>query len=258
MPIYRQIADDLRAKIESGEIEEGDQLPTETDLMAQYRASRNTIREAIKMLATPGLVETRAGQGTFVTRKLRPYVSTLTGDPRIGGSDVYVRDVINRGRTPFESVPRVEMQAAEPRVAESLRIAEAAYVVSRNQELFIDDTPWSLQTSFYPMSLVEKGAMKLIQPVDITEGTVAYIAKTTGIKQAAYRDSIAVRAPDDVEIKFFKLPADGRISVYEIFRVAFDEQGNRIRLTIAVYPVDRNQFVVNVGEVPQSSEPDEG
>jgi GntR family transcriptional regulator len=43
-PMYRQIADDLRAKIESSEIGPGDQLPTETELMDQYEASRNTVR----------------------------------------------------------------------------------------------------------------------------------------------------------------------------------------------------------------------
>jgi GntR family transcriptional regulator len=253
--MYRQIADDLRAKIESGELEPGGQLPTEEDLKEQYSASRNTIREAIKMLTTPGLVETRAGQGTFVAKKLEPYVSTLTGDPRSGETEVYVRDVINRGRKPSASVPRVEIQLAEPRVADSLRIEEAAEVVIRHQELSIDDTPWSLQTSYYPMSLVEKGALRLIRPVDIKGGTVAYIAESADIKQASYRDSIAVRSPDDNEIKFFRLPADGRIPVFEIFRVAFDESGDRIRLTITVYPADRNQFVVNVGEVPGTSPP---
>ncbi len=47
-PIYRQIADDLRGKIESDEIAHGAQLPTEIELMDQYDASRNTVRDAIK------------------------------------------------------------------------------------------------------------------------------------------------------------------------------------------------------------------
>ena len=36
-PMYRQIADDLRYKIESGEIAHGAQLPTEAKLMKQYK-----------------------------------------------------------------------------------------------------------------------------------------------------------------------------------------------------------------------------
>jgi hypothetical protein len=59
-----------------------------------------------------------------------------------------------------------------------------------------------------------------------------------------------VRAPDNSETAFFKLPEDGRVSVIETRRTAFDEHGTPVRLTVSVYPADRNQFAVNVGEVP--------
>ena len=71
-----------------------------------------------------------------------------------------------------------------------------------------------------------------------------------GIKQAGYRDVITVRAPDETETTFFKLPDDGRVSVIETRRTAFDEHGTPFRLTLSVYPADRNQFAVNVGSVP--------
>ena len=248
--MYRRIADLLRGKIESGELAPGAQLPTETALMKQYGASRNTIRSAINMLTTLGLVEARAGQGTFVTEKPNPFVSTLTGDPRTGETSIYIDEVKRKGRKHSQDEPTVEMQRATAKVAKALRIAKGASVVSRHYKRFIDGTPWSLQTSFYPMSLVEKGALRLLQPADIEEGAVEYVAQASGIKQASYRDSIAVRAPDENEISFFRLPADGRISVFEIYRTAFDEHGDRIRLTITVYPADRNRFIINVGDAP--------
>src|SRR5260370_2387457 len=79
-PLYRQIADDLRIKIESGDLAQGSQLATEVELRDQYNASRNTVRDAIKWLTTLGLVEPRPGQGTFVVEKMQPFVTTLTGD----------------------------------------------------------------------------------------------------------------------------------------------------------------------------------
>jgi len=100
------------------------------------------------------------------------------------------------------------------------------------------------------MTLLDKGATKLIQAIDIPEGAVAYLATECGIKQIGYRDSIAVRAPDEGETTFFKVPADGRVSMFEIFRVGFEETGERFRLTVTVYPTDRNRLVVDVGEVP--------
>jgi len=56
-PLYRQIAQDLQRKIESGELAPGDKLPSELEVREEYVASRNTIRDAIKWLTVRGLVE---------------------------------------------------------------------------------------------------------------------------------------------------------------------------------------------------------
>ena len=71
-PMYRQIADDLRGKIESGEIAPGTKFPTEIELMDQYNASRNTIRDAIKLLNTRGMVEPRPGRAPSCSRRSIP------------------------------------------------------------------------------------------------------------------------------------------------------------------------------------------
>jgi GntR family transcriptional regulator len=258
-PMYRQIAADLQHRIESGELLRGTQIPTEIDLREHYQASRNTIRDAIKYLISRGLVEARPGQGTFVVEQINPFVTTLTGDPetgRGGGEEgVYVAEVARSQRVSEITEPRVEIQKAERQVARSLRIKEGAQVVSRHQQRFADSTPWSLQTSFYPMTLVQRGAIHLLQATDIEAGTVAYLAKECGVEQAGYRDTIAVRAPDETEVRFFKLPADGRVPFFEIYRVGFDKEGYRFRLTITVYPADRNRLRVDVGEVPPPAPP---
>jgi GntR family transcriptional regulator len=250
-PLYRQIADDLRNKIESGELVQGSQLATEIEFREQYNASRNTVRDAIKWLTTLGLVETRPGQGTFVVKKVNPFVTTLSGDPESGGEEgVYLAQVAASGRIPTSSPPKVEIQQATGVVARTLRLDENAQVVSRHQERSLDGTPWSLQTSFYPMSLVTQGATQLLLPTNIEEGAIGYLARERGVKQVGYRDTISVRPPDENEAWFFKLPADGRVSVFEIHRVSFDKNGDRIRLTITVYPADRNRFRIDVGKVP--------
>jgi len=61
--IYTQ----LEALITSGEWKIGSRIPREADLMEQLGVSRNTLREAIRGLVQVGLLETRQGDGTFVT-----------------------------------------------------------------------------------------------------------------------------------------------------------------------------------------------
>ena len=251
--MYRQIAEDLRQQIEEGSLAPGQQLRTELELREKYNASRNTVRDAIKWLITRGLVETRPGQGTFVVEQIIPFVTTLTGDPRKasgGEGDTYIKEVTTRLRRPSDTYPQVEIrQAGTPEAAE-LQLTAGTLVVSRHQQRSIDGTPWSLQTSFYPMSLVERGAQRLIQAGNIEEGTVDYLRESVGIKQAGYRDIITVRAPDEMETSFFKLPYDGRVSVIETRRTAYDDKGVPVRLTVSVYTADRNQFAINVGAIP--------
>lgn len=77
--LYRQIADQLRALIEAGEIPLGSRLPPERDLAVQLGVSRPSVREALIALEVEGLVEVRMGSGIYV-QALRPAAPRATGE----------------------------------------------------------------------------------------------------------------------------------------------------------------------------------
>lgn len=252
-PMWRRIAEDLRQKIESGELgAHGRPLPSEVELQGRYVASRNTIREAIRWLATRSMVVTRPGQGTFV-RKIDPFITHLSPDLAAvpGGEDTaYASEVSARSRKASTSQPRVEILAATGRVVSELMLPEGAMVVSRHQQRFIDDTPWSLQTSYYPMVLVERGASLLIQAELILPGAVVYIEDRLGLRRAGRRDRLVVRASERRETEFFGLPEDGRVAVIELIQTAHDESGTPFLVSITTFPADRNEFVMTRGTAP--------
>lgn len=68
-PLYEQIVEDLRRKIESGEYKPGDQIGTQAELSAAYRVSLITVKNAISCLVREGLLSARAGKGTFVSER---------------------------------------------------------------------------------------------------------------------------------------------------------------------------------------------
>jgi GntR family transcriptional regulator len=252
VPRWRQIADDLREKIEAGELGyDGAPLPTELELQDLYDASRNTVRDAVKWLVTRGLVYTRSGQGTFVDRKPDPFV-TKFGDKQEGEEENNAFEVAVRHqrRAPKVSVPRIEIQQAQGLPGAELELLDGTSIISRHQQRNIDRDPYSLQTTFYPMSLVEAGAQRLLRAENIEEGAVAYIEKAAGIRQAGWRDRITVRAPDANEVIFFGLPDDGRVAILQTVRTGFDQTGKPFRVTVTTYPADRNQFVLESGKVP--------
>jgi GntR family transcriptional regulator len=268
-PLYRMIAEDLRDQIDTGGLQPGQQLRTETELVEHYGASRNTVRDAIKWLMSLGLVETRPGQGTFVVKKMAPYITTLTAAPARGlrHDDVVIgsgenttnfeAEVKRQKRQPYLTDPEVKAEKAAGAVADQLQVPEGTPLISRHQKRYIDGTPWSLQTSFYLRAFFAQGAERLMDDDDIPEGAVRYLADTLGLRQVGYRDWITVRAPDAAEASFFNVPQDGRVGVFEIFRTGFDQTRTPMRVTVTVFPTDRNQFVVNVGDIPSLAQSEE-
>jgi GntR family transcriptional regulator len=256
-PMYRRIAEDLREDIESGGLRPGEQLPTEQQLSTKYAASRNTVRDAVRWLINRGLVETRPGQGTFVNETVDPFITTLSADPEtgLGGGEglAALTEVTASGRTAEASIPLVGVQKASRTVATRLGIAEGAQVVSRTQHRYIDGLPWSIQTSYYPMDFVLRGAGRLLEAGAVEGGTVQYLAETLGLNQIGYRDLLLVRAPNEAEARFFELPDDGRVAVVVIWRTAFagpPDDPAPFRVTVSAFPADRNRFAIDSGSVP--------
>lgn len=66
-PIYRQITDQIRRRIAAGLLSPGEQLPSVRELAAQLLVNPNTVAKVYRDLERERLLETRRGQGTFVS-----------------------------------------------------------------------------------------------------------------------------------------------------------------------------------------------
>ena len=64
--VYVLIADDIAAKISSGELAPGGRLPGEADMAAEYGVAKMTARRAVRELRERGLVRTVIGKGSYV------------------------------------------------------------------------------------------------------------------------------------------------------------------------------------------------
>lgn len=275
-PQYRQIAADLRQKIEAGELPPGTRLPSELDLREKYGASRSTIRDAIGWLELRELVEKIKGQGFLVARRVRPIVTTLSQDAETGraGGDATsayheYMEILERRKErasdtfpddsepviePRRSPPAVEFRAAPGYVAERLRIAPGDRVVRRHQQFWVDQTPWAIQTTYYPMDLVQRGATDLTRATDFEDGELSYIAGSTGLNRCGYRVRILARRPTGEEARFFDLPGDGTSQVFSLIRTSYERREGvgpyPFRANFTVFAGDRHQFVINSGEFP--------
>ena len=68
---YQVVADVLRLEIQSGEYDHTMVLPTEQALCTRFQVSRQTVRQALSLLAADGLIQRRQGSGSHITKKVR-------------------------------------------------------------------------------------------------------------------------------------------------------------------------------------------
>jgi DNA-binding GntR family transcriptional regulator len=68
-PKYERVANAIREQIRTGRLKPGDQLPTGEELQAEYRVSYGTLRTALMLLTSEGLIEGRQGEGRFVAER---------------------------------------------------------------------------------------------------------------------------------------------------------------------------------------------
>ncbi len=69
LPIYIQIHNDIKRKIEADKWKIGDRIPSERELSTEFGVSRMTLRQAIQTLVDEGILERRVGSGTFVANQ---------------------------------------------------------------------------------------------------------------------------------------------------------------------------------------------
>ncbi|REF36230.1 regulatory GntR family protein [Thermasporomyces composti] len=77
-PVYKQIADLLRSSIERGELRPGERLPSETELIKRFGVAQGTVRQAVGLLRSEGVVIAEHGRGVFV--RSRPRLRRLAHD----------------------------------------------------------------------------------------------------------------------------------------------------------------------------------
>lgn len=228
-PIYRRIADGLRARILSGELRDGDRLPGENALMAEHDIARATARQALAVLINEGLAVPKRGSGVYV-RLFKPI--RRHGSRRLSreqwGQGRAIWDADTRGR-PF-TVDEVEV-VRESATEDVAAILESAEVWVRRRRYSVDTRPVQLATSYFPALLVDGSA---ITSIDTGPGGVYARLHDLGLPPAHFTEEVRARMPKPRESQLLDLP--GGTPVIEVCRTAYTSGG---------LPVELNEMVLD-------------
>ncbi|GAA2087868.1 GntR family transcriptional regulator [Streptomyces albiaxialis] len=230
----QQIADDLRARIDSGEFAPGDRLPGEPALVRQYGVAKMTANGALKILVAEGIAQARTGSGTYV-REFKPIVrdavKRLARSQWALGSSIWSADVEDRPRDVADlDVSEIE---APKWVARALGLNEGATVICRSRLYLVEGEPVQSAISYLSADLVRD--TQIAQPDTGPGGTFKRLEEI-GSAPERFEEDLRARMPSAEEAERLQVPAG--TPVVEIYRTAFTGDGR---------PIEVNRMLLDAG-----------
>jgi GntR family transcriptional regulator len=217
MPVYRQVADDIRRRIDEGTYAPGSQLPSERDLGEEFDISRVTVRQAVGLLRSQGVVVVEHGRGVFVARARqvqRLSRSRLSRDARDQDKGAFLGDAAGGGFTPSVSV-RISFEPADDRIAELLNVPAGTELTVRTRVMQADGQAVQLATSRLSR-VVTRGTA--IEENDTGLGGMYARLEEAGHHLAHFAEHVGCRMPTPEEQQLLQL--DTGQPVLTVTRVA--------------------------------------
>lgn len=233
LPKYLQIAGHIRDQIVRGDLQPGDEVPSEREIAAAWSVARPTAARALGVLRTQGIVESWQGSGTYVRQ-------TDTA-PRARERYERARD-LGTMYSPAESVEflATDVVSAPQHVVEALGLFRGSNAVRRSRLLRADDgRPIELSTSWFAPQLAEQ-APRLLEAERLRGGTGKYIAEEIGRESVYARDQVAARLATREERRVLELTGPAAVLVYRL--TVYDATDAPVQFDDATYPPDRWAF----------------
>jgi GntR family transcriptional regulator len=231
VPLYFQIAENLRSAIESGRLQPGDRLDNEIQICERLNVSRPTVSQAIQRLAHEGLVVRQRGRGTEVVD--RPI------DRPLALSSLY-DDLESAGRRPRTEVLEVAEVAADSKVAESLGLPSGQGVVRLERLRFADERPLAVMINFLPAGFLRVGD---VREALSTQGLYETL-RSEGVQFRSAEEIIGARRATAREAELLQVPRNR--TVLTMSRVAYDASRKPIEYGVHAYLAERYSFRVSL------------
>lgn len=237
-PRVREIAADLRSRIDAGEFAPGAKLPSTRQLSEHYSISGQAIARVVSQLKSDGVVEGRQGAGVFVRQwtplVYRPQSEFRRKPPTV---DIWTNLLDTEGREGEQTITVDAVVPDEP-IRQRLQLDEGELVARRRRTSFVDGTPWATDDSYVPLHLVE--GSEWMHEGDVERGTNQVLAEL-GHELVQALDELYIRMPRTDEVARLRLPAG--TPVCELITTGHDSDGRPIQVTICLLPGDRHVVV---------------
>ena len=145
MPVYQQIANDIVLRISQEEWLIGDKIPSESELVNEYGASRVTVRQALSKLEYEGLIDKQRGRGAF-----------LKANPRRSVQELFLPQVGVKPQTDntTDNVVFSVINEASPQIYSNLELKPGSKLVHLERDFLRKGKVVGINRAWFPYELV--------------------------------------------------------------------------------------------------------
>jgi GntR family transcriptional regulator len=229
--IYLKLYNELKGKIDSGELKPGDKLPPEYKLQEHYKVSRDTIRKSLTKLEQNGYIKRKAATGTFVTRQKADYTLSKVKS--------FSEQMYDRGAEPSSDILSIELLDSgelPPEVCERLEIRENSKVYKICRIRKANNDPMAFETVFIPYDLCPDIQTRL----DAKASLYAIYEKNYGHQITSVQIVLDAEMPS-AQVKK-RLDLDSATPILKMLGTAFLDGSVPLYYVICYYAADKYTF----------------
>ena len=232
VPLYEQLKLSLSKKIEEHVLQEGERLPSEAELCAEFDVSRITVRRAVDELVEEGVLERRQGKGTFVASS-RMSVQVMPMNEVVQG--FYTRDT---GRKQTHVITKREY-VANRHEREVLKLQEGDSVYVFTRQMMVDGEVYMLDRSTFPAGRYPG----LFERVTDNMSTYRLLEEEYGVVMRCVHKEISHTYASAEQAKWLDCAVG--TPLFRMYKVVRDPQGVPIHMSSSYMKADSIIFVTD-------------
>ncbi|MCW6090442.1 GntR family transcriptional regulator [Clostridium sporogenes] len=227
IPLYYQLENIIRKKIEEGEYKVDEKIPSERILSNELNLSRMTISKAINNLVEQGVLYRKRGQGTFVAKNKVEFFPGLMGFAEI---------MKRKGFSSESKVINQEIIIPNKMICEKLDICNNEKVILTERIRLVNNDIIALEKSFVPYSLGES-----LLDIDLSKESIYKCLTKEGYKPTKVVQEIEAMLSNEEMSKVLKIDTGDPILKRE--RVTFSKDTS-IEFSLNFYRGDRYSMII--------------
>jgi GntR family transcriptional regulator len=229
IPLYHQIQQRLLDQIQSGVFKSSEPLPSIQKIATLMGVSQMTVRQAVKSLCEMGVIYSKQGKGTFISRiKLeRDFRQVLS----------FSEETRARGATPHSKLISFRIQAPNQETLEALALNRKEKVFRLRRVRYADSLPMGIECSCLPVNLCPD----LLETFNPESSLYQKLADQYGIQLMVTNEVVEVGKASGEEARLMKIAPSSPVFLFT--RLSFLENGKPVEFVKSVYRGDRYKIV---------------